>query len=114
MGKKKPATPPTMTTSVTRNPRSTATLRNKAYRVIQSNGIPFFKEWMVTDVTGGRNKKNGARPSCRSVHPRLCESLISRFERKDRAMDRSKPKPAPKPEPKPASKEEENNDNDGR
>jgi hypothetical protein len=91
---KKPAQKP-VASSVTRNPGSTATLANKARRVIQSNGIPFFKEWMTKDVTGGRKKK-GSRPSCRSVHGKLCNELIARYEQKGRSMDRPKTKPEPK------------------
>jgi hypothetical protein len=84
-------TPTTPTSAATRSSGSTNTLRNKARRVIRSNGIPFFEKWMVKDTTGGR-KKSGARPSCRSVHRKLCDQLITRYRSMDRAMDKPKEK----------------------
>jgi hypothetical protein len=71
---------------VSRNNKVDATLRRKAKKVIQSNGIPYFEEWCEKQPTGGGRRK-ASRPSFKSSNPKLMRQLIEQYHAKGRKMD---------------------------
>ena len=75
--------------------QTTVTGARKARKVLQSNGLHFFKEWAEKSASGGR-RKNGSRPAFKSDQPSLYRQLVSKGEVMNRRMDNP---PVPKDQP---------------
>lgn len=76
------------TPSAPRNKVET-TVARKAKRVIQSNGIPFFREWANKQTSGGRRRRGGHPPLC-GLNTKLFNRLIEEYQEKNRKMDQPK------------------------
>lgn len=84
------------TPGVKKTPKTSITLARKARKVLQSNGLHYFKEWAEKPTTGGRRPK-GARVSFKADNPKLYSQLVKKGEALNRRMDRG-PKPKKQPE----------------
>ena len=74
------------------------TLARKAKRVLQSNGLHYFRSWAEKDTTGGK-RPSSSRGSLKMEDPTLYRKLIAKGEFLNRRMDRP-------PEPKKVKTEE--------
>ena len=66
------------------------TLRRKAKRVLQSNGLQYFLEWADKDTSGGLRKK-AFRGKMKLECPKLYAELVEKGKALNRKMDRPKP-----------------------
>lgn len=74
------------------------TLVRKAKKVLQSNGLHYFKEWAEKSFNGGRRKK-AQRGAFKLENSKVYNQLVAKGTAMDRRMDRG-PKPKKQPEPK--------------
>jgi hypothetical protein len=76
--------------SAPRKNKGASTLVRKARKVLQSNGLHFFKEWA--------NNASSKRPSLKVDNTKVYKQLTAKGESMNRRMDRP---PVKKPEPTP-------------
>ena len=69
-----------------KNRKVTVTGDRKAHKVLQSNGLHYFKTWAETTSSGGR-RPNSARPAFKSSNPALYRKLVAKGEGLNRRMD---------------------------
>jgi hypothetical protein len=79
-----------------KSPGAQITLAKKAKKVLQSNGLHYFRTWAE------ESPKSGVRGALKSTNPTLFRKLVAKGEALDRKMDRP---PEPKEEPKPSGQE---------
>lgn len=81
----------TTTETARKTPKTSITLARKAKKVLQSNGLYYFKQWAEKPTTGGQRRKS-SRPSFKGDNPKLYKQLVSKGEQMARRMDLG-PKP---------------------
>ena len=89
------------TSAPKKNVSAATTLARKAKRVLQSNGLHYFKSWAEKPTAGGRRPKS-SRGALKTENPALYRQLVSKGVSLDRRMDRP---PVPKDAPEPVEAE---------